>query len=412
MVRLAALFVIIFLPFNVFAKEEPGIDLKNEAPLELEKEVLILTDPHKLGDEGCHYCHVKGEEKQGVLLKSIKSLCRDCHKQSDEHKTDPFPFTEYELQGKLKEKGVFAGLEGMDCLTCHDAHAKSPREFYLEEAVYNLFMETKRINPHWKKGVCIACHSTDPEIDHDKFKFGGNLEKTCNNCHAYISNEMYIHAVGMRPSTKILRRMPDDFRLTSEGKVSCITCHEIKYQCLKEESHRKKNNPLFFRGGPYFKRTDLCYKCHSREQQGRLNPHDQINDEGELVVDRCLYCHLDLPDPQRDKDISQVKFVVDNLKDLCQRCHRDRPHPGGKWINFDHLVPPPGIIRFWMKHTEKTKDVVLPLEPDTEIIFCCTCHNPHEKGVLRGRFDRGADNDRRLRLNAGMEICKACHGDK
>lgn len=405
LIRHVVILLAIILPSAAHAQEDLTI--------RVEEKLLVRFDPHKAGDEGCSLCHVEGEADRGTLLKDdINLLCSRCHEEGEDHFIDPFPYDRSGLETELGKRGVQIEKGGINCITCHDRHAESERVSYLYPVIHEFHMEIKRIVPHWRPGYCFSCHRTSPAVSADKFKYGGDIVRVCSNCHDLVSGQLYIHAVGMVPSDRKKARMPENFALSKDGKISCITCHELKYQCLKKEYYRKEANPRFFRGGPYAVRTALCYNCHQRERYERLNPHDQINDEGELNEDICLYCHEELPDPQKDKGINRVKFVVEDLKDLCQRCHRDRPHPGGHWINFDHLVKPPKRVRFWKSRTEKIKDVYLPLEPDTEKIFCCTCHNPHERGVLRGKYNRGADSDRRLRLGAGFELCGACHADK
>ena len=276
-------------------------------------------------------------------------------------------------------------------------------------------LEAKSDNPHWRKGACRACHASKPNFQRNTFKFDGDIIRLCKDCHPSISSEKAVHAVGMVPSKKVKSRIPENYPLSKEGTVDCLTCHELPYQCLKKEYHRRKSNPYFLKEGAFKDATAICYNCHLKAliDFQNLNPHEQINDEGEYLPNKCHYCHNTLPDPKTDEGINSVTFVVDELKDLCQRCHKDRPHPGGHWINFDHLVTPPPKNRFYMLQTEKREGIVLPLEPGTNKIFCCTCHNPHERGVLRGlENDRGADNKNRLRLGGGYNICGGCHADK
>jgi predicted CXXCH cytochrome family protein len=43
-------------------------------------------------------------------------------------------------------------------------------------------------------------------------------------------------------------------------------------------------------------------------------------------------------------------------------------------------------------------------------MFCATCHNPHEKGVMqRAAAERGAGEKYFLRLPGGYELCVSCH---
>ncbi len=402
---LASALFYLMIPVASFAVEDITV--------KVEEKVFLFNNPHVMGEEGCHYCHISDEKNKGRLVReSVDLLCSDCHRVEGEHYADAFPYDSEGLKREMARRGIVLEKKGRDCMKCHDKHYSPERTFYLNITTYAFFIEVKSLDPHWKEDNCFACHSVPPSQNPGEFKRKGDLVKVCNNCHSTISSEKLIHAVGMLPSRKIMARMPDNFALSKDGRVSCITCHELKYQCLKKEFYRKATDPLFFREGPYPKRSDICYKCHNKDDYDRLNPHDQISDEGELLEDKCLYCHEELPDPERNKGIDSVKFVTDELKDLCQRCHRDRPHPGGHWINFDHLVKPPRKIRFWLKRNAKVNNVYIPLEPGTEKIFCCTCHNPHERGVLRGKYDNGADEDRRLRLGAGFKICSVCHADK
>ena len=415
---LAAIYIslLVLSPLSVFSQQE-------EITIKVGERVPLRVNPHTSGEDGCLYCHVKvkvkskvkGKEETVELLKLSKSkdkLCASCHNEGPDHTVDPFPYSLSGLKEQMKKRGILIAKAEINCLTCHDQHAASGRSFQLITSVDNFYTESKSIDPHWRKGYCFGCHSKNAKKYPSSFKRKGNIEEVCGNCHDAISGDMLIHATGMIPSRQIKSRMPKSFKLSSDGKIGCLTCHELKYQCLEKEYKRKSEDPMFFRDGPYKSRTDLCYKCHKKKSYGRLNPHDQINDEGELMKDICLYCHEELPDPRVDKGIGKVNFVVDDLKELCQRCHRDRPHPGGSFIDFDHLVTPSPKIKFFMRHAEEKSNVVLPLEPDTGKIFCATCHNPHERGVLRGRSGKGADEPQRLRLQSGFEICGACHPDK
>lgn len=149
-----------------------------------------------------------------------------------------------------------------------------------------------------------------------------------------------------------------------------------------------------------------------------LNPHDQIDDEGYLLWSKCLICHPEVPDIKKAKSIADVKLrFEDDIKQGCFRCHPQRMHPGGEWIGVsilnkpgapDHWIKPPEAIAKNIEKALKEIEIILPLEPKTGKIFCATCHNPHERGVLLGRADKGADADWRLRSGGGP-ICQYCH---
>lgn len=278
-------------------------------------------------------------------------------------------------------------------------------------------------NPHWREDSCRACHRGTPKGNDPKLR-GKDINSLCNNCHDVGSVHNYIHAVGMAPSEEKRSRMPAPFRQAIQrggGVVTCITCHDLPMQCIKDRFEEKLANPLFFRGGPYKERTDLCFNCHNPAYYERLNPHDQISDEGELNMQRCLVCHSITPNRRDAKSIDDVSFnVSDDLAKLCTGCHPWRPHPGGAWAHFakgsdkngpNHLVKPPEAVLQRLKESEAKRNIILPLEPSSGRIFCATCHNPHERGVQRyPRADHGADGVKRLRQGGGgMAICNNCH---
>lgn len=279
-------------------------------------------------------------------------------------------------------------------------------------------------DPHWSEGGsgCVACHQGIPQDGDAKLRTK-DINGLCNTCHGVISAHNYIHAVGMTPSDEKGKRMPQEFRQAvgrGGGVLTCIACHDLPMQCDKKRYFEKELNSKFFRGGPYKYRTDLCFNCHNPTHYERLNPHDQISDEGELDTQRCLVCHSVEPNRRQVKNIDDISFnVTDDLTKLCTGCHVWRPHPGGAWSGFasksnsegpNHLIKPPITILNHIKDAEVHGDIVLPLDPSSGQIFCATCHNPHERGVQRYiRADRGADGYKRLRKTASGVICNNCH---
>lgn len=150
-----------------------------------------------------------------------------------------------------------------------------------------------------------------------------------------------------------------------------------------------------------------------------VNPHEQITDEGYIRWAKCAICHPEVPDIEKAKSIEDVKLLFeDDLKQGCYRCHPQRIHPGGEWIGTalgrekgapNHLIVPPPQIRENIELSMKENSVILPFEPGTGKIFCGTCHNPHERGLLIGKADTGADNEKRLRAMPGGSVCQHCH---
>jgi len=272
-------------------------------------------------------------------------------------------------------------------------------------------------NPHWREDACSSCHRSTPSVSDTALR-GTNINGLCQSCHESISANNYTHAVGMKPSAEKHARMPEPFRQAVKrggGLITCISCHDMLIPCKKERYGEKSENRFFFRSGPYLKRTDLCFNCHNPKNYERLNPHDQISDEGELNQLVCLVCHSIAPNWRQVKSIDDVTFVVTNDQtQLCTGCHKWRPHPsmpmGMNSAGLNHLVKPSPEVVLQMKATEQNDNLILPLEPASGRIVCATCHNPHERGVQRDpRADVGADSVNRLRRQPGKVMCMSCH---
>ena len=175
---------------------------------------------------------------------------------------------------------------------------------------------------------------------------------------------------------------------------------------------------LFAAGVSYSEETKDEAPPYTRAEalKTAINPHEQINDEGEILWQKCLICHRNVPDPEKEKTIKDVKLrYAEDLKMLCLRCHTVIKHPAGAGVSAalvakipNHLIVPPKLIYQNLRLAQKEVTVVMPLEPETGKIFCATCHNPHERGVLFGKADWGADYVQRLRTY-GLDICQNCH---
>lgn len=268
-------------------------------------------------------------------------------------------------------------------------------------------------NPHWRRDACRACHNGTPSRTNHLLR-DKDINRLCNNCHEIVSPHSYIHTVGARLPTQMLNRMPGDVRhaiARGGGVVSCVACHDLRLQCLAVNAPKRNLNPLFFRGGPFRTRTDLCFRCHDLKAYPRLNPHDQIDASGKRREERCLVCHEHVPD--LEKTAAEADFnVTGDLKILCTGCHQLGPHPGGNFALTrkggvpNHLVIPPEAIARRMREQSHARRLTLPLDPNTGKVFCGTCHNPHAAGVIKGVSGAGAGTKRRLR---SQHICELCH---
>lgn len=273
-------------------------------------------------------------------------------------------------------------------------------------------------DPHWKKNACIACHKTGNKNASENNLQHSSVETVCNNCHSAKYDHRYIHPENIKPDKQMMQRMAPSMKIIlkkTRNKIDCNTCHELRIQCLPDIKKQKLTNPKFFRAGPYNTRSQLCFLCHDEQAYQRLNPHEQIDEKGKIKAEKCRICHADsLSKLNKINDISQLKFNTDEpLKSMCWGCHPWIPHPGGQFSFFsqksgpDHLTTPSKLVTDRLNKMTKKHNISFPLEPLSGKVFCGTCHNAHEKGVIKNAAGaKGADSKRRLR---DQNICQYCH---
>jgi len=273
-------------------------------------------------------------------------------------------------------------------------------------------------SPHWNQKGCIACHKTTKANASAKNLRNKAIEKTCYNCHSPIFDHRYIHPADVHPDKKMLAGINPSMRATlkkSKNNIICTTCHNLTLQCKPAFKEQKFTNPKFFRNGPFESRSQLCFLCHDKNQYQRLNPHEQIDDQGKLRPEKCRVCHADsIERLEKVTDIDQLRFnAKKSLVTMCWGCHPWTPHPGGQFTFFkkksgpDHLIKPPEKIKQRLDKMTHKNHIIFPLEPGTGKIFCGTCHNAHEKGVIKNpEKAKGADSKKRLR---DQPICIYCH---
>lgn len=275
-------------------------------------------------------------------------------------------------------------------------------------------------NPHWQRQSCVACHIGESGFNRRNLRTQDPAQ-LCGECHNEFSKAAFIHPTGLPIPTDMWRGMPDVFRRSLGSinrkyrkEVTCVTCHDLKIQCLQSRSQEKVFNPNFFRLGPYHNRVSMCFFCHDPSQYKRFSPHKQIV-RGKLDKKSCNMCHQNtkkLTSKTRSKDIKL--YSSDDLNKLCINCHPTRPHPGWEFAIFkkkkedvNHLVIPSKEVKRRMEFTKVEIGVELPLDQKNGKIHCATCHNPHEKGVVKSKMGgTGAGSKNRLRIK---KPCSYCH---
>jgi hypothetical protein len=204
--------------------------------------------------------------------------------------------------------------------------------------------------------------------------------------------------------------------------------------------HKVHMRPLkrFLIGSPLTssRKIDVCFRCHQKNDYRICDPHTQLNKKGDIITEKCLYCHLEKPDEKvATFQIyrSEIKFSR-KLEDLCLGCHSNKQYVLAHPLNANHLLKPSAKMLSMMKKTEKQFGILFPLAFDGKIM-CATCHNPHERGVIPDEREAsgGAGEKDRIRLPGQVEsdateaaskeymtrmtsyankICLACHQDK
>ncbi len=241
---------------------------------------------------------------------------------------------------------------------------------------------------------CDDCHTSEQASAEDT---RGN----CYKCHfKYFSNH---HPVDFQPTPQDASSAGFNTFPLIDGSLLCQSCHLI------HETEHPGDNPNLLRGGPYSDRRDPCFICHYKEQYADIYVHRML-DSGQNVVEVngkpiCLFCHREKPNPLVDRT-KDVTFKAD-VGFLCWRCHP--PMPQAQFFGAHFLVEPTLQTLKYMKSYEKKNNVIFPIVPHNRIT-CSTCHNPHQKGVIKHEpATKGADEKSRLRLRR-PEICLGCHG--
>ncbi|WP_456386415.1 hypothetical protein [Desulfolithobacter sp.] len=363
-------------------------------------------EPH--GRLGCEKCHRNEQNKPPAALRpddSSETLCRQCHpKVSRLHYRGLNPFLDTAARGKQFSRAA-SKRPFLFCLDCHAIHDSAEKKFLLSGIYMERAGRSRSINPHWKEYLCLCCHETTPARNTPRLKEKGDHNLLCNRCHGTRHARSDIHPVNVKPSSMV--QIPKDMPLQN-GSLSCSTCHDVRLQMGAPASKMlRKRNPDFLRR-ENLSRNSFCFLCHLREAYQRMNPHIQLDEQGNIIQGTCLFCHTTRPDVTI-MGLRHVRFITRNPDEYCIGCHHGytRAHPAG----VDHLRRPSRKILRAIQTSVKRLGVELPLYRGR--IICATCHNPHQEGVLKIRASAaGAERPNKLRLMPGNMQCIGCHWNK
>ncbi|MDH3328352.1 MAG: cytochrome c3 family protein [Desulfobulbaceae bacterium] len=366
--------------------------------------------PHTAEPSSCGFCHVNKPGKKESLTAPpdiiMQDSCTLCHSNlQSSHYEGVNPFIDIVIRQRADQAGNFFTEGRTVCTTCHDPHGKKNGRYLLRGDYVELCEDSRSLDPHWNDFLCFSCHLRNPVKGNAPLREEGDKNKVCNRCHHSEYAQPDIHPVEVKPSQHI--RVPADMPLQNE-KLSCETCHNSLLQMGRpQQPDLAETNPNFLRNNQ-LSRNSFCFLCHIEETYKRLNPHKQLNAQGEIQEETCLFCHASIPNvnfigPER------VSFIIHDPDEYCIGCHHGftANHPAG----FNHLIKPSDKIMHAIQTSIRRIGVELPLFEGK--IVCATCHNPHDEGVIKiAAAATGTKRENKLRLMPGRNQCTGCHWDK
>ena len=260
--------------------------------------------------------------------------------------------------------------------------------------VFGQLTKPNVVNPHGAEDNCSSCHVSETAPSNTDL-----IKDMCTQCHAASAIDALIHPLkNVNPGSERIR-IPEDFTLGTDGELACLTCHKVDHKL-------NRSNRTFLRGGPYRKELDFCYNCHNMKNYSKMNPHQQVNDQGEVDNSTCLQCHVKQPSKNDHPTIAREMQL--DMTATCNKCHALHSHEQNHQGKNIELSKKATVRRF--KQTQKRFGVTLPLSTDN-LIQCNTCHYTHNRGTLASDqvvYEGDGENQRFLRLSK-ENLCYACH---
>lgn len=219
----------------------------------------------------------------------------------------------------------------------------------------------------------------------------------CGECHPTDAINALIHPMfNLNPKSPQMA-LPENFPLSSSTEMTCFTCHA-------SSKRQTRSNRAFLRGGPYRREIEFCYNCHSKENYIKINPHQQLREDGSVNSTVCLHCHARQP-TATDHPLIASEMHAD-MKSTCNKCHALHTHEQnhyGKNITTSKKA----TLKQYEK-TQKRYNIKLPLSQSNEI-QCHTCHYIHGSlGIDAVVYEGSEENQHFLRLPK-ENLCYACH---
>ncbi|MDX2198650.1 MAG: cytochrome c3 family protein [Phycisphaerae bacterium] len=249
-------------------------------------------------------------------------------------------------------------------------------------------------SPHWSAAGCQVCHTSEPPSRIDPAR----VNDLCLSCHDGVKAAADAHPIAV-PARSEHTRTPDDWP-THEGRIGCLTCHDIARHCDRSAG-RPATNAGLLREYDASKPLQFCGNCHDESSAQRLNPHRDSGGE------TCRICHLNSDALPRDGVRRGTAGLNDPSSRGCLRCHVEH----WDYAPTGHLGKP-----LAESHRERLRshDALGSFPLGANGIACFTCHNPHASGTfptgsaLSSRATRAADAKLLLRADQPT-LCSSCH---
>lgn len=297
-------------------------------------------------------------------------------------------------------------------------------------------------NPHWRADGCRSCHVLDGAAPQPIAP--ERVDALCVSCHDGRRAIDDAHPIGWPAAGSRTHPPPSDWPLV-DGRVGCLTCHDIRRHCATEAA-RPAENPALVRGFDARDPFASCTNCHVADAW-RVNPHRMVvagahgaTDEhatggrpnaahagGGASRQNCGFCHQSTPPTPPDGIARGDARLRDATSKLCLGCHTMHadPAPHG---HLEALATPAILAtllaaeqqtlaaRGWSRPADMpaSQSVLLPLNDGR--VNCATCHNPHAPELfgtnspLGARSAAAADARKALRVEH-LQLCFHCHLD-
>ena len=474
-------------PLNVTIEHPPQDIIKAGGRFGTEK-------PNEIICETCHMAHGGAGDKRLLLPVRDSSarliLCEVCHSKKPKkpgepdfmrysHPVDVRPGSAVQIPETWSsgEKVVLSVQGDLVCFTCHKIHNAADKEFLLNEQAdegglcirchKNQSQTLKsthdlRLSEHPQKnpsdapssrsGPCGACHSVHK--GKGPFMWARQLpsssacsESYCKSCHAPGQcAEKAISRNTAHPAAKAAAvnsaRLPlfnDACEQSSQGKVACMTCHDVHNPLPVTDVSKAGKNGRYLRMGEGGQAA-LCLSCHPDQGFVRGTPHDMSiaapgykNVLGQTPAQSnvCGSCHIAHGSAIKEymwaapfgaavpkQWLKSEKPSKNIMVSLCTGCHeiggiaakhvpRFGLHPGAFYSRVSEIA---------QKRPQFNICLFTPSGGTSPMggIVCSTCHNAHQwngKKNERGTgLAEGTIATSFLKPDLPQLFCSICHG--